>query len=99
MCDEMKAVVRRVSASAPLVLEEIDISGNGELERLYGVEIPVLLLDGKKVAKYRIGEAELLRVIRGLRAEGKGQRERHTAKGKTSALCPVPSALCLTWQL
>ena len=70
LCDDLKAVVRRVSALVPLVLEEIDISGNGELERLYGVEIPVLLVDGKKVAKYRIGEAELLRVIRGQRAEG-----------------------------
>jgi glutaredoxin len=64
LCDDMKAVVRRASTSVPLELEEIDISGNAELERLYGVEIPVLLVDGKKVAKYRIGEGELLRVLR-----------------------------------
>ncbi len=41
-----------------------------------GVEIPVLMADGKKVAKYRIGEAELRRVLtmRGrLRAGGAGQ--------------------------
>ena len=63
LCDEMKAVVHRVSASVPLTLDEIDISGNAELERLYGVEIPVLMVDGKKVAKYRIGESELLRVL------------------------------------
>ena len=65
LCDEMKAVVRRVSASVPVSLEEIDISGHAELERLYGLEIPVLLADGKKVAKYRIGEAELLRILKG----------------------------------
>jgi hypothetical protein len=59
----MKAVVNRVSASVPLALEEIDISGNAELEQSYGVEIPVLLVEGKKVAKYRIGEAELLRAL------------------------------------
>jgi hypothetical protein len=63
LCDEMKAVVRRVSASVPISLEEIDISGDTELERLYGLEIPVLLADGKKVAKYRIGEGELLRLL------------------------------------
>jgi glutaredoxin len=63
LCDEMKEVVHRVSASVPLALDEIDISGNAELERLYGVEIPVLMVDGKKVAKYRIGESELLRVL------------------------------------
>ena len=63
LCDEMKEVVHRVSASVPLALDEIDISGNAELERLYGVEIPVLMVDGKKVAKYRIAESELLRVL------------------------------------
>jgi glutaredoxin len=65
LCDEMKEVVRRVSASVPLALDEIDISGDAELERLYGLEIPVLMVDGKKVAKYRIGEKELRRVLSG----------------------------------
>ena len=63
LCDEMKAVVHRVSASIPLSLDEVDISGDAELERLYGLEIPVLMLDGKKVAKYRIGESELVRMV------------------------------------
>ena len=63
LCDEMKDLVRRVSASVPLALEEVDISGDAELERLYGTEIPVLMADGKKVAKYRIGERELRRVL------------------------------------
>jgi hypothetical protein len=59
----MKMVVRRVAMTCPLMLEEIDISGDPELERLYGTEIPVLMIDGRKVAKYRIGEAELRRVL------------------------------------
>lgn len=63
LCDEMKEVVHRVSASVPLSIEEVDISGDAELERLYGVEIPVLMIDGKKAAKYRIGERELVRVL------------------------------------
>jgi len=63
LCDEMKAVVHRVSVSIPLSLDEVDISGDAELERLYGLEIPVLLIEGKKVAKYRIAEAELLRIV------------------------------------
>ena len=69
LCDEMKAVVHRVSVSIPLSLHEVDISGDAELERLYGLEIPVLMIDGKKVAKYRIAEAELLRIVT-RRAEG-----------------------------
>ena len=69
LCDEMKEVIRRVAASLPLSLEEVDISGDAELERLYGLEIPVLMMDRKKVAKYRIDEGALRRVL-GQRAEG-----------------------------
>ena len=65
LCDEMKAVVKRVAQSVPLQLEEIDISTSRELEDRYGLEIPVLLVEGKKAAKYRIGEEELRRVLAG----------------------------------
>jgi hypothetical protein len=63
LCDEMKAIVKRVAQSVPLQLEEIDISTSRELEDRYGLEIPVLLVEGKKAAKYRIGEDELRRVL------------------------------------
>ena len=69
LCDEMKAVVQHVGASIPLTIEEIDISADPELERLYGLEIPVLFVAGKKVAKYRVTEADLRRILAG-RAEG-----------------------------
>jgi glutaredoxin len=65
LCDEMKAVVQRVAQSIPLQLEEIDISTSSELEERYGLEIPVLMVEGKKAAKYRIGEEELRRVLAG----------------------------------
>ena len=71
LCDEMKAVVKRVAQSVPLQLEEIDISTSRELEDRYGLEIPVLLVEGKKAAKYRIREEELRRVLAG-RAGGAG---------------------------
>ena len=56
LCDEMKAVVERVRREHPIELYKVDISGDLELERRYGQEIPVLELDGKKVAKYRLDE-------------------------------------------
>ena len=67
LCDEMKAVIARVRTAtrAPFTLEEIDISTDAALEAQYGTEIPVLLVDGKKVAKYRIADAELERLLRG----------------------------------
>ena len=64
LCDEMKAVVERVAGSVPLTVEEIDISRDAELDERYGLEIPVLMVDGKKAAKYRIAEGELLRILK-----------------------------------
>ena len=65
LCDEMKAVVQRVvrTEQAPIQVEEIDISTDPELEARYGLEIPVLLVDGRKVAKYRIDEQALKRIV------------------------------------
>lgn len=67
LCEDMKVLVTRTvrHQSPPIAVEEIDISTDPELEARYGSEIPVLMLDGKKVAKYRIRESELLRVLAG----------------------------------
>ena len=63
LCDVMKAVVQRVGQTIPFGLEEIDISSDAELESSYGLEIPVLLIDGAKVAKYRVSEEDLRRML------------------------------------
>jgi len=65
LCDEMKAVVRRaVSVSGVAVtIDEIDISTDADLEARYGVDIPVLVVDGKKTAKHRVTEAEVTRML------------------------------------
>ena len=67
LCDEMKAVVSRAirTARADAAIEEIDISGDPQLEAAYGLEVPVLLIDGKKAAKYRVTEAEVALMMRG----------------------------------
>ena len=63
LCDEMKAAIARVAPGLPIALEEIDISRDAALEAQYGIEIPVLLVDGRKAAKYRIGDEELRRLL------------------------------------
>lgn len=71
LCDEMKATVHRVlstySNGASIAVDEIDISNDAALLEQYGLEIPVLLIDGKKAAKYRVSEADLTRMIEGRR--------------------------------
>jgi thiol-disulfide isomerase/thioredoxin len=65
LCDEMKIVVQRVarSASEPVTVEVVDIETDATLEARYGLEIPVLLMNGRKVAKFRVTEAELTRIL------------------------------------
>ena len=64
LCDDMKAVVQRVGQGMPIAMEIVDISTDPELEARYGLEIPVLLVDGKKAAKYRVSEQELRRMLK-----------------------------------
>jgi hypothetical protein len=59
----MKAVVLRLSESIPLAVENIDISADPDLDRQYGLEIPVLVIDGRKAAKYRVTEESLRRML------------------------------------
>jgi hypothetical protein len=68
LCDDMKAVVQRVVRGLPISMEVVDISTDPELDARYGQEIPVLLVDGRKAAKYRVSEEELRRILRGHRA-------------------------------
>ncbi len=63
LCDEMKATVERVGRRVPLTLEDIDVSADPALEQRYGLEVPVLFVEGKKAAKYRITDDELLRLL------------------------------------
>lgn len=65
LCDEMKAVIARMGESIAIDLEQIDISTDADLERRYGLEIPVLLLEGKLAAKFRVSEEELGRIVQG----------------------------------
>jgi glutaredoxin len=73
LCDEMKSLVHRFVAqhSGRINVDEIDISPDRELCDRYGLEIPVLLIDGTKVAKYRISEEELTRMVE---ARDRGKR-------------------------
>jgi hypothetical protein len=59
LCDEMKHVIDAVGARVPLTLDVVDISTDPALMNLYGLEIPVLMIDGRKAAKYRLTEREL----------------------------------------
>jgi thiol-disulfide isomerase/thioredoxin len=66
LCQEMKEIVERVvrALRANAEIEEINIANDPDLEERYGLEIPVLLVNGRKAAKYRVSEQELTRILR-----------------------------------
>lgn len=72
LCDEMKTVVAKVAGRFGVDVKEVDISADPDLIQRYGEQIPVLMLDGKKIAKYRISEKELARRLAG-RTSSSGQ--------------------------
>ena len=65
LCEEMKALVTRVidQTSTEARLEEINVETDADLESRFGLEVPVLMLNGKKVAKFRVSAETLERVL------------------------------------
>ena len=57
----MAAVVERILAECGGRLVQRDVAEDPELARRYRLEIPVLLWEGREVARHRITEAELRR--------------------------------------
>ena len=64
LCEEMKAVIRRVASHVALRLEEIDVDSSPELQERYGHEVPVLFIDERKAFKYRVTRKELEKRLR-----------------------------------
>ena len=52
LCDEARAVVLELRSRRRFDLEEVDVSVDPGLHRLYGERIPVLALDGEELFEY-----------------------------------------------
>ena len=63
LCDQAKTVIAEVGAETDLKLEEIDISGDPELERRYREFIPVVFVDGHRAFTYRVDPDVLRRLV------------------------------------
>jgi hypothetical protein len=59
----MKSQILGLRAEFSFTMQEVDISGEADLEQRYRAEIPVLLVDGRKVAKYRVSPEQLRRAL------------------------------------
>ncbi|MGB3563575.1 MAG: glutaredoxin family protein [Thermoanaerobaculia bacterium] len=64
LCDEMEEILAQVLPTHGLTYELVNVDGDPDLKRRYGEVIPVLLRDGKAVAKIRVEPDRLERIIR-----------------------------------
>jgi len=65
LCDELHAELEALRGRYPLPpLELIDVDADPDLQRRFGLKVPVLLLDGVPVCHGRLDSAELLRLLR-----------------------------------
>ncbi len=61
LCEDAKAVLERVRRDLPFDFDEIDVDGDPALVEKYGLEVPVIVVGGRKHAKYRLDEAAFRR--------------------------------------
>lgn len=59
LCDRAREVVLAVRAETPFEYEEVVIDGRDDLERAYGLRVPVLLVDGEEAFEIEVDPAQL----------------------------------------
>jgi predicted thioredoxin/glutaredoxin len=65
LCEEMLAELKALARTMQLPpLETVDVDADPQLRRRYGLDVPVLLLDGSVVCRHRLDRAELRRLLR-----------------------------------
>jgi glutaredoxin len=65
LCDDARAVIARVCADLGEEYAEVSIDGDPELQRRFGEEIPVTLVDGRQHDFWRVDETRLRGALAG----------------------------------
>jgi glutaredoxin len=66
LCDDALAVVEAVRGEEPFALAVVDLDREAPAEKraAYDWDVPVIELDGRKIAKHTVDAARLLRLLR-----------------------------------
>lgn len=59
LCDEAKDAVAPIAKRRGIAVELVDVDRDAELVRLYGDEVPVVFVNGRKAFKYRVDAVKL----------------------------------------
>jgi glutaredoxin len=64
LCERARTTVAAVRAEIPFELEEVDITGDPELERRYRQLLPVVEIDGDRAFVYHVTAERLREALR-----------------------------------
>jgi len=65
LCDHMLKDLEALGRTLELPpVDVVDVDSDAELQRRYGLHVPVLLLDGAVVCRHRLDGPELARLLR-----------------------------------
>ena len=64
LCDVAREAIDAVRVRRPFAFEEIDIQGDDDLEREYGIRIPVVTIDGQERFEISVDPNELEEFVR-----------------------------------
>ena len=67
LCEDARAVVRKVAADTGVGWVELDVDDDPDLLRQYGEMVPVVLVDGSQHDFYRVDERRLRDALQGRR--------------------------------
>ncbi len=65
LCDEARDVVETVRRSVAFSFSEIHIDGDDELEREYGIRVPVVMVDGVEAFEISVSARRLRDLVSG----------------------------------
>ena len=65
LCDEARAEIEAVRSQVSFELEEVLIDGRDDLERAYGLRVPVVLVDGVEAFEIEVDRRELASLVAG----------------------------------
>jgi glutaredoxin len=65
LCDAARDVLLAERSRSPFDLVEVDVGGDDDLEREYGIRIPVVEIDGEERFEYEVDAAELVAIVQG----------------------------------
>jgi glutaredoxin len=64
LCEDARRLLKDLEGRYHLAIEEVDISQDPALFRLYDIRIPVIVIDGRRELEAPIDEIELRRALR-----------------------------------